>query len=126
MTTATNNLTAGKVEVGLSLKPGQAPANLLIGQTVEAFPVGTGSGCAAAAGNGAAGTATARPATATLPAPASPSRPARSSACPAPPRSNGTTAAVTLAVSRTDAGILACYASAGDVAIALMPGTGSG
>src|SRR6266581_4062137 len=38
MTTATSNLTAGKVEVGLSLKAGQAPASLLIGQTVEAFP----------------------------------------------------------------------------------------
>ena len=50
MTTATNNLAAGKVQVGLSLKPGQAPANLLIGQTVEAFRVGTGSGCAAATG----------------------------------------------------------------------------
>ena len=46
MTTATSNLTAGKVEVGLSLKPGQAPTSLLIGQTVQAFPVGTGSGCA--------------------------------------------------------------------------------
>ena len=49
MTTATNNLAAGKVQVGLSLKPGQAPANLLIGQSVEAFGVGTGSGCGAAA-----------------------------------------------------------------------------
>ena len=46
MTTATSNLTTGKVEVGLSLKPGQAPTNLLIGQTVQAFPVGNGSGCA--------------------------------------------------------------------------------
>ena len=55
MTTATNNLAAGKVEVGLSLKPGQAPGNLLIGQTVEAFAVGTGSGCGAAAGGGAGG-----------------------------------------------------------------------
>ena len=45
MTTATNNLAAGKVQVGLSLKPGQAPADLLIGQAVEAFGVGTGSGC---------------------------------------------------------------------------------
>jgi hypothetical protein len=40
--------------------------------------------------------------------------------------SNGTTAAVTLAVSSADAGILACYASAGDVAIALTPAAGSG
>ena len=55
MTTATNNLAAGKVQVGLSLKPGQAPANLLIGQSVEAFGVGTGSGCGAAAGGGGTG-----------------------------------------------------------------------
>ena len=40
--------------------------------------------------------------------------------------SNGTTASVTLAVSSADAGVLACYASAGDVAIALTPGSGSG
>ena len=62
MTTATSNLTAGKVEVGLSLKPGQAPTNLLIGQTVQAFPVGNGSGCASG-GNGANGTGTGTTAT---------------------------------------------------------------
>src|SRR5205809_7591789 len=58
MMTATNNLAAGKVQVGLSLKPGQAPGNLLIGQTVEAFGVGTGSGCGAtsASGGGTGGT----------------------------------------------------------------------
>ena len=77
MTTATSNLTTGKVEVGLSLKPGQAPTNLLIGQTVQAFPVGNGSGCA----SGATGPAPGPP-----PPPASPSPPARSSACPALPR----------------------------------------
>jgi hypothetical protein len=38
--------------------------------------------------------------------------------------SNGSTAAVTLAVPDADAGVLACYASAGDVAIALTPGSG--
>ena len=81
MTTATNNLAAGKVQVGLSLKPGQAPANLLIGQAVEAFGVGTGSGCTGGTG-GAGGGGTAG----TRPAPACPSRPARSPACPAPPR----------------------------------------
>ncbi len=119
MTTATSNLTAGKVEVGLSLKAGQAPANLLIGQTVEAFPVGTGSGCAAngaAAGTGNAGTGNGGVpiATGTI------------ASVSGSTSSNGTTAAVTLAVSSADAGTLACYASAGDVAIALTPGTGSG
>ena len=37
---------------------------------------------------------------------------------------NGSTAAVTLAVPETDAGVLACYASAQDVAIALTPRSG--
>jgi hypothetical protein len=119
MTTATNNLAAGKVEVGLSLKAGQAPTNLLIGQTVEAFPVGTGSGCAAngtagGAGNGGAVGPGVPIATGTI------------ASVSGSTSSNGTTAAVTLAVSSADAGTLACYASAGDVAIALTPGTRSG
>ena len=91
MTTATNNLAAGKVQVGLSLKPGQAPANLLIGQSVEAFGVGTGSGCGAAAGGGGRGRGRAVPAAEaaeaeTAPAPACPSPPALSPAWSAPPR----------------------------------------
>ena len=125
MTTATSNLTAGKVEVGLSLKAGQAPANLLIGQTVEAFPVGNGSGCAAngtaaGAGNGNGngnGNAV---------SPGVPIATGTIASVSGSISSNGTTAAVTLAVSSADAGTLACYASAGDVAIALTPGTGSG
>ena len=121
MTTATSNLAAGKVEVGLSLKAGQAPANLLIGQTVEAFPVGNGSGCAAngtvggtSNGNGNAVSPGVPIATGTI------------ASVSGSTSSNGTTAAVTLAVSSADAGTLACYASAGDVAIALTPGAGSG
>ena len=125
MTTATNNLAAGKVQVGLSLKPGQAPANLLIGQSVEAFGVGTGSGCAAAAaggaggtgggnsGNGGNGSGSAGPITTGVIASVVGST-----------ASSGSTAAVTLAVPDADAGVLACYASAGDVAIALTPGSG--
>jgi hypothetical protein len=117
MTTATNNLAAGKVEVGLSLKPGQAPATLLIGQTVEAFPVGTGSGCAANGngngnGNGNAATPGVPIATGTI------------ASVSGSTLTNGSTAAVTLAVASADAGTLACYASAGDVAIALTPGSG--
>ena len=124
MTSATNNLAAGKVQVGLSLKPGQAPANLLIGQSVEAFGVGTGSGCGAAAaggggtggtggGNGAGGAGPGVPITTGVIASVVGST-----------ASNGSTAAVTLAVPDADAGVLACYASAGDVAIALTPGSG--
>ncbi len=124
MTTATSNLTAGKVEVGLSLKAGQAPATLLIGQTVEAFPVGTGSGCAAngtagGTGNGGAGNGGAV-------SPGVPIATGTIASVSGSTSSNGTTAAVTLAVSSADAGTLACYASAGDVAIALTPGTRSG
>ena len=123
MTTATNNLAAGKVQVGLSLKPGQAPASLLIGQSVEAFGVGTGSGCAAAAagggaggtggGSGGSGAGAGVPITTGVIASVVGST-----------ASNGSTAAVTLAVPDADAGVLACYASAGDVAIALTPGSG--
>jgi hypothetical protein len=123
MTTATNNLAQGKVQVGLSLKPGQAPANLLIGQSVEAFGVGTGSGCgAAASGGGAGGTGGGSGGN------GSGSGSAITTGVIASvvgsTASNGSTAAVTLAVPDADAGVLACYASAGDVAVALTPGSG--
>jgi hypothetical protein len=120
MTTATNNLAAGKVQVGLSLKPGQAPANLLIGQTVEAFGVGTGSGCAAtSAGAGGGGTGGGNGA-----GPGVPITTGVIASVSGSTASNGSTAAITLAVPDADAGVLACYASAGDVAIALTPGSG--
>ena len=126
MTTATNNLAAGKVEVGLSLKPGQAPANLLIGQSVEAFGVGTGSGCgaAAAAGGGAGGTGGASGGNGNAAGPGVPITTGVIASVVGSTASNGSTAAVTLAVPDADAGVLACYASAGDVAIALTPGSG--
>jgi hypothetical protein len=126
MTEAASNLTAGKVEVGLSLKPGQAPTNLLIGQTVRAFPVGTGSGCASGGNggggaNGANGTGGGTGATAT---PGEPITTGTIVSVSGTTTTNGSTAAVTLAVPETDAGVLACYASAQDVAIALTPGSG--
>jgi hypothetical protein len=113
MTSSTNNLAAGKVEVGLSLKAGQVPGNLLIGDTVEAFPVGTGSGCGTSANASSASTGVpiATGTVASLSGSAS---------------ETGNNAGVTLAVPSADAGPLACYASAGDVAITLMPGTGAG
>jgi hypothetical protein len=113
MTSSTNNLAAGKVEVGLSLKAGQVPGNLLIGDTVEAFSVGTGSGCGTSANANSASTGVpiATGTVASLSGSAS---------------ETGNNAGVTLAVSSADAGPLACYASAGDVAITLMPGTGAG
>jgi hypothetical protein len=123
MTEATSNLTAGKVEVGLSLKPGQAPTDLLIGQTVRAFPVGTGSGCAGG-GNGGGGTNGTGGGTGATATPGEPITTGTIVSVSGSTTTNGSTAAVTLAVPETDAGILTCYASAGDVAIALTPGSG--
>ena len=121
MTTATNNLAAGKVQVGLSLKPGQAPGNLLIGQTVEAFGVGTGSGCGAtSAGGGGTGGSGGGNGT----GPGVPITTGVISSVFGSTAASGSAAAVTLAVPDADAGLLACYASAGDVAIALTPGSG--
>jgi len=118
MTASTSNLTAGKVEVRLSLKPGQAPTNLLIGQTVRAFPVGTGSGCGGGA-NGTGGAGAGAVAT-----PGEPITTGTIVSVSGSTATNGSTAAITLAVPETDAGVLACYASAQDVAIALTPGSG--
>jgi hypothetical protein len=111
MTSSSNNLAVGKVEVGLSLKPGQIPGNLIIGDTVEAFPVGGGSGCATGASAGAVGVPIATGTVASLTGAAS---------------ETGDTAGVTLAVASSDAGALACYASAGDVALTLLPSAGAG
>ena len=125
MTSATNNLAAGKVQVGLSLKPGQAPANLLIGQSVEAFGVGTGSGCgAAAAGGGGGAGGTGSGSGGSSGSGGGPITTGVIASVVGSTASNGSTAAVTLAVPDADAGVLACYASAGDVAIALTPGSG--
>jgi hypothetical protein len=113
MTSSTNNLAAGKVEVGLSLKAGQVPGNLLIGDSVAAFAVGTASGCTTDA-NGNSPSADVPIATGTV------------AGLSGSASETGNNAGVTLAVSSADAGTLACYASAGDVAITLLPGTGAG
>jgi hypothetical protein len=105
MTTSSNSLAVGKVEVGLSLKPGQVPGNLVTGDSVQAFPVGTGSGCGASSPGVPLATGT----VITVAGSAS---------------VNGNAAEVTLAVPQAEAGPLACFASAADVAIALLPGSG--
>jgi len=119
MVTTTSNLTTGKVQVGLSLKPGQAPTSLLIGQQVQAFPVGTGSGCAGGT-NGAGGAN----GSGTAATPGQPITTGTIVSVTGSTATNGSTAAVTLAVPSDEAGVLACYASAGDVAIALTSGSG--
>jgi len=111
MTSTANNLAVGKVEVGLALKAGQVPGNLVIGNTVEAFPVGSGSGCATGANSSNLDVPIATGTITNLSGNAS---------------SSNDTVGVTLAVASADAGPLACYASAGDVAITLMPGSGAG
>src|SRR5438105_2825779 len=80
-------------------KPGQLPAKLLIGDAVEAFAVGQGSGCG---GNTTLSTPIATGTVTSVVGAAS---------------SGGNTSAVTLAVPEADAGTLACYASAQDVAL---------
>lgn len=110
MTTSTNNLTSGKVEVGLSLKAGQVPGNLMIGDTVEAFPVGTGSGCGTSQSTGVT--------------PNVPITTGTVASIAGAASSSGNTEGVTLAVPSADAGLLACYASATDVAITVTPGAG--
>jgi hypothetical protein len=115
MTSSSNNLAVGKVEVGLSLKAGQVPGNLIIGDTVEAFPVGSGSGCATGASASASVSAVGVPiATGTV------------ASLTGAASETGDTAGVTLAVASSDAGTLACYASAGDVALTLLPSAGAG
>jgi hypothetical protein len=88
---------------------------------VEAFGVGTGSGCGAtsAGGGGTGGTGGGNGA-----GPGVPITTGVIASVVGSTASNGSTAAVTLAVPDADAGVLACYASAGDVAIALTPGSG--
>jgi hypothetical protein len=102
---------------------------------VEAFGVGTGSGCAAAAGggtgsggggtgSGAGGTGGGSGGSGNGSGPGVPITTGVIASVVGSTASNGSTAAVTLAVPDADAGVLACYASAGDVAIALTPGSG--
>jgi hypothetical protein len=108
MVSSTNSLASGKVEVGLSLKAGQEPGNLVIGNSVQAFSVGTGSGCGASNQNVPLATGTVTSLTGSA-------------------SSTGNTAGVTVAVPQAEAGPLACFASAGDIAIALLPpGSGAG
>jgi hypothetical protein len=116
MTTSTNSLSSGKVEVGLSLKAGQVPGNLVIGDTVEAFPVGTGSGCGTSQNTSQNTGAT----------PNLPITTGTVASITGAASSTGNTEGVTLAVPSADAGLLACYASATDVAITVTPGSGAG
>jgi hypothetical protein len=108
MTAASNNLSTNDAQVGLSLKAGQAPANLQIGDKVQAFAVGTGGGCGTTPDQ-SLGTGTITSVSGNV-------------------ASAGGNEVVTLAVAAGDqnAGLLACEANGGNVAIILTPGTGAG
>jgi hypothetical protein len=108
MTAASNNLSTNDAQVGLSLKAGQAPANLQIGDKVQAFAVGTGGGCGTTPDQ-SLGTGTIASVSGSV-------------------ASSGGSEVVTLAVPAGDqnAGLLACEANGGNVAIILTPGTGAG
>lgn len=108
MTAASNNLTTNDVQVGLSLKAGQAPANLQIGNKVQAFAVGTGGGCGTTAGQ-SLGTGTITNVIGSV-------------------TTGGGSQVVTLAVPAggPDPGLLACEANSGNVAVILTPGNGAG
>jgi hypothetical protein len=93
-------------QVGLSLKPGQDPANLAPGDTVQAVAVGTGTDCTTTPDQ-TLGQAT------------------------IVSISNGTdggNASVTLALASgsTDSALIAGCANAGDVALILLPNNGAG
>jgi hypothetical protein len=108
MTAASNNLGTNDAQVGLSLKAGQAPANLQIGDKVQAFAVGTGGGCGTTPDQ-SLGTGTITSVSGSV-------------------ATGGGSEIVTLAVAAGDqnAGLLACEANGGNVAIILTPGTGAG
>ena len=111
MTATTNNLSTNDAQVGLSLKAGQAPANLQIGDKVQAFAVGSsgaGGGCGTTPDQ-SLGTGTITSVTGSV-------------------VSSGGTEVVTLAVPAGDqnAGLLACEANGGNVAVILTPANGAG
>ncbi|MDF2258410.1 hypothetical protein P2L57_22610 [Streptomyces ferralitis] len=126
MLTQDKGLANGKVIVGLSLKDGQYPSGLSAGDTVAAYRVGTDSSKASSANSGTAAgtgststsgggnnliTANARVQSAT------------------PPSGNTIGSGdlpVTLVVNQSDAAALTQAASAGQVALVVVPGNASG
>jgi hypothetical protein len=103
MVASSTNLTTGREVIGLSLKAGQLPVNLQIGDQVRAFAVAGSSVCQVNPG-------------ATLAADAVVTEVSGSTSVA------GSSAAVNIAVEPTDAGPLVCTSSNGDVGIALLPG----
>jgi hypothetical protein len=103
MVSSSTGLTAGREVVGLSLKAGQLPVNLQIGDQVRAFAMAGSSVCQVVPG-------------ATLAADAVVTEVSGSTSV------TGSSVAVNIAVDPADAGPLVCTSSNGDVGIALLPG----
>jgi hypothetical protein len=108
MTAKSSNVTSNDAQVGVSLKAGQVPANLQIGDKVQAFAVGPPTPCGGTADESlGSGTVTGVNGAAS---------------------NSSATTVVTLAVPTGGAtyGLLACEASNNTVAIVIMPASGNG
>jgi hypothetical protein len=105
MVAKSSALTGGKDIVGLSLKPGQLPVNLQIGDHVQAFAVSGSGVCQVNASAMLANDAVVTQVTGSA-------------------STAGSSAAVNIAVNPQDAGPLVCVSSIGDVGIALLPDNG--
>ncbi|MGH3281965.1 MAG: hypothetical protein ACRDNW_22905, partial [Trebonia sp.] len=103
MVAQSNNVTAGKDLVGLSLKAGQVPGSLRPGDKVEAIAIGTS--CGETSGAVLAQQAQVTDVSGSVAA-------------------AGSSAVVTVAVQPADASALTCASANGNVGLALLPGNG--
>jgi hypothetical protein len=101
MVVKASTVTAGAAQVGLSLHAGQMPAPLTIGSHVDVYDVVTGANCPGAGGEALAVNAVVLGVSS--------------------PTEGGENTEVTLALNPVDAGQVSCNASAGDVALAVLP-----
>lgn len=106
MTASGDKVTATSAQVGLSLKAGQAPAGLQIGNTVQALAVGTGNGCGTTP-NQVLGTG-------------------KVTSVSAGASGDGSEAVTVAVPTGQNAQLLACSAASGAVAVILMPANGNG
>jgi hypothetical protein len=129
MLTQDKGLANGKVIVGLSLKDGQYPAGLSAGDTVAAYRVGTDSSKASSSSS-SAGTAAGAGSTGTSGSQGNNLITANARVQSATPPTGDTIGSgdlpVTLIVDQSDAAGLTQAASAGQVALVVVPGSASG
>ena len=117
MVVQANEVTTGKYVLGLALKDGQWPVQLVIGDHVAIYAVSgaaAGTGCHASGGFPLAADAIVL------------AMGSGSGASSSGPSSSSAATDVTVAVSPADAGAVACNASGQNVALALLPAGGQG